>query len=248
LEALRSDLVATAAHQLRTPLTGVYGAVRTLRQQRELSAGTRENLLELIEHETERLRLVTDQLLVSAQLDSNTLRLSLRPVDAVALCRGLLRASRARNATGVELRLDAPTTAVWLEADPDGLRQVLANLLDNAIKYSPHGGVVEVRISADSRFGAIEVADQGIGIPAAEKQRVFEKFYRLDPSMTRGVGGSGLGLYISRELIHQMHGRLTVRSSHGAGSTFSVVLPLAARTGDGHAPPDESKELSLADG
>ena len=114
-----------------------------------------------------------------------------------------------------------------VDADPDRLRQVIANLLDNAIKYSPRGGLVELRVSATDGVGVIEVADHGLGIPVHEQQRIFEKFYRLDPSMTLGIGGSGLGLYISRELVQQMGGRLSVNSSVGAGSTFTVTLPIA---------------------
>jgi two-component system sensor histidine kinase VicK len=138
-------------------------------------------------------------------------------------------------------------TPVWLEADPDRLRQVLANLLDNAIKYSPDGGVIDVRVSANGGFGVIEIADQGIGIPTPEQQRVFDKFYRLDPDMTRGVGGSGLGLHISRELVQQMHGQLTLTSNQGVGSTFSVTLPLATHDGDGSAPAEQNEGYSLAD-
>jgi signal transduction histidine kinase len=117
---------------------------------------------------------------------------------------------------------------VTVDADADRLRQVIANLLDNAIKYSPGGGRVELRISQENGTGVIEVADHGLGIPAHEQQRIFEKFYRLDPSMTRGIGGSGLGLYISRELIEQMGGHLSVSSRVGQGSTFTVTLPLSA--------------------
>jgi len=104
---------------------------------------------------------------------------------------------------------------------------VLANLIDNAIKYSPGGGNIEVRVRRNGATGEIAVADSGLGIPVHEQQRIFEKFYRLDPSMTKGVGGSGLGLYISRELVRQMGGQLTVASRYGSGSTFTVTLPLA---------------------
>jgi signal transduction histidine kinase len=104
---------------------------------------------------------------------------------------------------------------------------VLANLVDNAIKYSTGGGRVEVRIFERSGSGVVEVEDHGLGIPAHEQRRIFEKFYRLDPAMTRGIGGSGLGLYISRELVQLMGGLLTVTSRLGEGSTFTVALPLA---------------------
>ena len=122
--------------------------------------------------------------------------------------------------------MEAPEP-VEVDADGERLRQVVANLLDNAIKYSPGGGRVEVRVGMRGGSGTIEVADQGLGIPAHEQQRIFEKFYRLDPSMTRGIGGSGLGLYISRELVRQMGGEILVKSQLGDGSTFTVLLPLA---------------------
>jgi len=228
LERLRSEFVATAAHELRTPLAAVYGAVRTLRQQeRAIAADVRDQFLLMIEDESERLRLVMDQLLVSAQIDSADLHLHRQQVDAVAMCESLVGSADARKPTGIELAVERPAGPVSLYADPDRLRQVLANLIDNAIKYSPGGGRVEVRVHANGRYGEITVEDEGLGIPAHEQQRIFEKFYRLDPSMTKGVGGSGLGLYISRELVRQMGGTLSVESRYGSGSTFTVSLPLA---------------------
>ena len=228
LERLRTEFVATAAHELRTPLAAVYGAVRTLRQEdRTVPEDVREQFLEMIENESERLRLVMDQLLVSAQIDSSDLHLHRQRVDAVAMCESVVTSAAARKPEGIELEVDRPSEPLSLYADADRLRQVLANLLDNAIKYSPGGGRIEVRLRRNGTTGEIAVADSGLGIPAHEQQRIFEKFYRLDPSMTKGVGGSGLGLYISRELIRQMGGRLTVASRWGAGSTFTVTLPLA---------------------
>jgi len=112
-----------------------------------------------------------------------------------------------------------------LRCDPPRLRQVLVNLVENAIKYSPSGGRIEVRVIDGPDELRIEVRDEGLGIPPSEQARIFEKFYRLDAEMTRGVGGSGLGLYISREIVEQMGGTLSVRSSRGVGSTFSVTLP-----------------------
>ena len=228
LERLRSDFVATAAHELRTPLAAVYGAVRTLRQdEHDLSEEVSEQFLEMIERESERLRLVMDQLLVSAQLDRADLHLHRQPVDAAKLCEGVVGSVRLHKPEAIEIALERTRPQVTVDADPDRLRQVIANLLDNAIKYSPKGGRVELRVSATDGVGVIEVSDHGLGIPVHEQQRIFEKFYRLDPSMTLGIGGSGLGLYISRELVQQMGGRLSVDSRVGAGSTFIVTLPLA---------------------
>jgi signal transduction histidine kinase len=110
--------------------------------------------------------------------------------------------------------------------DDNKLRQVLVNLLDNAIKYSPDGGKVEIRIEQDDLRCGIVVSDEGLGIPISEREKIFEKFYRLDPQQTKGVGGSGLGLYICRELVERMDGQLSVESEPGVGSRFTVSLPV----------------------
>jgi signal transduction histidine kinase len=107
---------------------------------------------------------------------------------------------------------------------------VLVNLLDNAIKYSPNGGAITVSIEPGREVVRISVADEGLGIPPAERERIFEKFYRLDPGLKRGVGGTGLGLYISRQYISQMGGRLWVDPSHGPGATFHIDLPSSSST------------------
>jgi signal transduction histidine kinase len=248
LERLRSEFVATAAHELRTPLAAVYGAVRTLRHRPDpVSPEMTDRFLEMIENESDRLKLVTDQLLASAQIDAADLRLRHQTVDAVGLCESVVSSAELRKPDTIELAVETSSPEMLVDADPDRLRQVIANLIDNAIKYSPSGGRIAVRVHANGRKGAIEIADHGIGIPADEHERIFEKFYRLDPSMTHGVGGSGLGLYISRELVRQMGGELSVASSHGTGSTFSITLPLATRDGDAPAPAERSEGYSLAD-
>ena len=121
------------------------------------------------------------------------------------------------------LRPDVPA----VEADPDKVRQVLTNLVDNAVKYSPDGGDVVVDVSVRGEVVCFAVEDRGLGIPTAELPRIFEKFYRLDPELTRGVGGTGLGLYIARELVRRMNGRVDVESVEGEGSIFRVELPIA---------------------
>jgi two-component system phosphate regulon sensor histidine kinase PhoR len=113
-----------------------------------------------------------------------------------------------------------------VSADESKARQVLVNLIDNAVKYSPAGGRIELRLERLNGYVVIAVADEGLGIPLSEQEHIFEKFYRLDPDMARGIGGTGLGLYICRELAERMGGKVRVTSRPGAGSTFFFELPL----------------------
>jgi signal transduction histidine kinase len=147
--------------------------------------------------------------------------------DPKLLAATVVDAARAHLPETVELRLDAPEKLPAVRADPEQLRQVLTNLVDNAVKYSPDGGPVDVRLEAHDGCLRFSVADRGLGIPETEQRRIFEKFYRLDPQMTRGIGGTGLGLYISRELVRRVDGRIWVESRTGRGSTFHVEIPLA---------------------
>jgi two-component system phosphate regulon sensor histidine kinase PhoR len=230
LERTRADFVATASHELRTPLTSVYGGARTLIAHRDtLERGQQDRLLRMIEQESEHLVQIVDQLLVSAQLDRGGVNLDVSDVDILALCSGVVESARLRNGGRNMVMLQMPTAMAPLRCDEALLRQVLVNLVENGIKYSPEGGRVDLLVSEDPGWVRLEVVDEGMGIPAAELERIFEKFYRLDAAMSRGVGGSGLGLYISREIVMQMGGTLAVRSTPGEGSTFTVVLPRRPR-------------------
>jgi signal transduction histidine kinase len=226
LERARADFVTTASHELRTPLTAVYGSVRTLISREDaLDESQRARLLRMIEQESEHLAQIVDQLLVTAQIDRGRLRMEERDCDITELCTSVIEAAEARKPESIQLGLVAPPSTPPLKCDPPKLKQVLVNLVENAIKYSPEGGRIEVRIADTPDRLRIDVQDEGLGIPPSEQARIFEKFYRLDAEMTRGVGGSGLGLYISREIVEQMGGLLSVRSRRGAGSTFTVTLP-----------------------
>jgi signal transduction histidine kinase len=228
LERARADFVTTASHELRTPLTAVYGSVRTLiEREHDLDPATSRRLLKMIEQESDHLAQIVDQLLVTAQIDRGGLRLEQRECDVRAICASVVEAAEARKPDTIQIALVAPPAPISIQCDPPRLRQVLVNLVENAIKYSPEGGRVEVRIADSPDRLRIEVRDEGLGIPPSEQSRIFEKFYRLDADMTRGVGGSGLGLYISHEIVEQMGGLLSVRSRRGAGSTFMVTLPRA---------------------
>jgi two-component system phosphate regulon sensor histidine kinase PhoR len=226
LERARADFVATASHELRTPLTAVYGGARTLQSRAdELSPGQRARLVELIADEAAHLTSIVDQLLVSARLDRGTLRIEEEPCDIASVCSSVVESARVRAPTGVTIVLELPSALEPLRCDEALIRQVLVNLVDNAVKYSVGGGVVVVQVRDETASVRIDVIDRGLGIPSAELERIFDKFYRLDAEMTRGIGGSGLGLYISREIVTQLGGTLSVKSQLGRGSTFTVTLP-----------------------
>jgi PAS domain S-box-containing protein len=228
LERTRSDFLATASHELRTPLAAVYGAVRTFRRpDRPSEPELDERLLTMIEQESERLAGIIDQILVSAKLDRGDLHLSRQTCNLRDLCESVLASAGIRASSTHTLALDAPAT-VSIECDPARLQQVLANLVDNALKYSPEGGRIELRVRPSGETVAIEVADEGIGISPEAQARVFDKFFRVDPEMTSGIGGSGLGLYISQEIARIMGGTITLHSRRGGGSTFTLALPVAA--------------------
>jgi PAS domain S-box-containing protein len=228
LERTRSDFVSTASHELRTPLSAVLGAVKTLRRDDvAFEPEQREMLMNMIDSEAERLSGIVGQILLTGQLDAGRLRLEHERFDPVELTKSVVDSAELHLPSGIELRVQAEENVPPVSGDANQLRQVLSNLVDNAIKYSPQGGDVELRLNRNGQFARIEVADCGLGIPHDEQERIFEKFYRLDPALTRGVNGTGLGLYISKELVERMNGRISVDSEPGRGSTFVVEVPLA---------------------
>ena len=225
LEKTRSDFVATASHELRTPLAAVYGAVRTLRRDDvQLSDHDQGQFLEMIESEATRLTRIVDQILLAGQLDAGAVELEVTECDPAEIAARVIDSASMHVPDDVSLAVDGDG-APRILCDENKLRQVLVNLVDNAVKYSPDGGRVEIRLRGEDGRCLIDVVDEGLGIPADESERIFEKFYRLDPQQTHGVGGSGLGLYICRELVERMSGRLNVESKPGEGSRFTVELP-----------------------
>ena len=225
LEKTRTEFVTTASHELRTPLAAVYGAIRTLRRPDiELAPEDEATFLEIIEAEAVRLAQIVDQILVAGQLDADAIHFEFGQCDPAEIALGVVESAALHIPDGISLHV-TPESACEIICDENRLRQVLVNLVDNAIKYSPEGGDVEIRFEAQNGECLIEVVDKGLGIPSSERERIFEKFYRLDPEQRRGVGGSGLGLYICRELVERMNGRIEVESEPGRGSRFTVVLP-----------------------
>jgi two-component system phosphate regulon sensor histidine kinase PhoR len=233
LEELKADFIATASHELRTPLAAVYGAAQTLlRHDFALDEAGRDRFVSLIAEESERLGRIVNEILLANQLDAGRVDLGSEPFDAAELVDRVVDAARVHAPPGITLERDAPDNLPAVAADRDKVRQVLVNLIENAIKYSPDGGRVRVGVEPGQASGdetlIFYVKDEGLGIPAEEQARIFEKFYRLDPHMTRGVGGTGLGLYICSELVSRMGGQIWVESTEGQGSTFLLELPAEA--------------------
>jgi signal transduction histidine kinase len=228
LEEARADFVATVSHELRTPLASIHGAARTLRSRDDdLHEGTRRELLEIVVEQSERLAHLVDQVLLANQLSSKSAHVERRSFDALNVTRDAVEGLRPGFPPEIQLDLHLPPSLPRVLGDPERVRQVIVNLVENAAKYSPGGGRIDVMVTAEGDVVKFAVRDEGLGIPHNEQARVFEKFYRLDAGMRRGVGGSGLGLFIARELVELMGGRMWVRSQPGVGSTFSFELPLA---------------------
>ena len=227
LEEEKSDFVATISHELRTPMAAVYGAAETLMQRgADLTPEQNRQLVAMIAAQASRLSQITEEVLLTNQLDRGDLPLERKRVDVAEVVRRTVAAMESQLPEPVVLDLDLPPDVAAASGDADRIQQVMVNLLDNAVKY----GATPVRVRVESANGRVRicVADSGPGITRADQERIFEKFYRADPQHTRAPGGTGLGLYISRELVQRMGGSLDVTSEPGAGATFIVELPRAS--------------------
>jgi len=228
VERMKAEFVSTVSHELRTPVAAVYGAAQTLRREDvRIEDRQRRGLLDVIASEGMRLARIVDDILLASRLDGGTMNLHIASQDPARIVEPVLEAARTYAPDEIRLSLELPADLPPIAVDADKLRQVLTNLVDNAIKYSPDGGRVAVRVARDGGRLRFSVADDGLGIPPSEQTRIWEKFYRLDPNLTRGVGGTGLGLYICNELVTRMRGRICVESDGRSGSTFHVDVPLA---------------------
>lgn len=227
LDQLRNDFVSTVSHELRTPLTGIKGFTDTLLNYWErMDDGRRVEMVRRINASSSRLeRLVHDLLFVSG-IESGVLPVRRGVVELHPLIEGAVQEVEAKY-RGQEIQARAAAPPLTVLADPHRLQQVLVNLLDNAVKYSPEGRPIRVRWRRAGRAARISVADLGAGINPADYVRLFTRFGKLDRTPRPGQGGTGLGLYISKSLIETMGGRIDVCSRLGWGSVFTVTVPLA---------------------
>ena len=225
LSQARTDFVTVASHELRTPVTAVHGAARSLRRT-DLSDAQRATLLGVIDTESERLATLVEDILLADSLDREQVAVRTEHVDVAELVDKLVAARHAHAIDQREIAVTAPAPGTLsIETDGQKLQQVLDNLLDNAIKYSPASEPVQVVVTGTPTGVRFEVSDRGAGVPLDESEHIFEKFHRLDPEQTQGAGGSGLGLFIAKRLTEQLGGRIGLERSGASGTTFFVELP-----------------------
>jgi two-component system phosphate regulon sensor histidine kinase PhoR len=226
LEKVRRDFVANVSHELRTPVTVIKGYAETLLAG-EITADTEraQRFVGIIHDHAERLANLIGDLLSISEIESGELSLDLAPLrlEVVALRAASLLEQQAR-AKGISVDISGLDTAPSVLADHDRIEQVLVNLLDNAIKYTPDNGAVTISARDERDKVLVAVTDTGIGIPPRELPRLFERFYRVDKGRSRDEGGTGLGLSIVKHIVQLHGGTATVESTPGKGSTFSFTL------------------------
>lgn len=242
----QQQLIADVSHDLRTPLTTVQGNIELLQRMASASqAGkppppevldTVPEILAEVEDETTRMSAMISDLLLLAQADSGALKVHRKPVEMDTLLLDVYRqtvrmAERRQGAGKIEVRLGSEDQALAL-GDRERLRQLLLNLVDNAIKYTPNGGVITLALEKRGSWVAVSVKDTGIGISPEDQERIFDRFYRADKARGRQMGGSGLGLSIVKWIAEAHGGRVTVESEPGKGSTFTLWLPAEKRIED----------------
>jgi signal transduction histidine kinase len=228
LDRLKDDFVATVSHELRTPLTSMMGFLEMIREGEagELNE-EQQRFLAIVYRSSERLQRLVGDLLFVARLDASGLQLQFADVDAAAVVEEILESSSAlARSRDLDLRGEI-TAAATVRADRERLGQLVSNLVSNAIKFTPAGGTVTARVRQDGDDVLIEVEDTGIGIPAGEHDRLFQRFFRSSTATEQAIPGTGLGLVISKAIAEAHGGGISVRSEVGAGTCFCVRLPRA---------------------
>jgi len=233
VDQMKSAFVSTVSHQLRAPLTTIYGFAETLLRRDVLfGEAERETFLGYISSEAQRLTSIVDTLLDVARLEAGDLHVEVAPTDLRGVVSEVVSSVQQDAAVnGHHFVLHLPEEPLAASADPEKLGQILTNLLDNAVKFSPDGGTVTVEAHRRRDRVEVRVVDEGQGIPEGEREHIFSKFHRSETSS--GPGGAGLGLFIARGLVTAMGGRIWVDSAEGGGSSFAFDLPLAEATDGG---------------
>jgi two-component system, OmpR family, phosphate regulon sensor histidine kinase PhoR len=229
LERVRRDFVANVSHEFKTPLTAIQGFAETLLSGALDDKANRKRFVEIIREHARRLARLTDDLLKLSRIEAGRLELEIRPVRVEALVSGCVETTRLNaQARGLEIHVDLQKDAPAVRGDGAQLGEVLQNLLDNAVQYTPAGGKIEVKARSNGQGVTFTVTDTGIGIPESDLERIFERFYRVDAARSREAGGTGLGLAIARHIVEAHGGRIWVESAIGQGSRFHFSIPSAS--------------------
>jgi two-component system phosphate regulon sensor histidine kinase PhoR len=228
LETVRQEFVTNASHELKTPLTVIQGYVETLTDEGFKNEKKRSDYLKTIAANVRRLALLIEDMLKLSQLESSRVEIELLAIDMATVCEQQVERLREKAALKrIELRLNFDEQAkLVIQGDRRGAGEIVSNLVDNAIKYSPIGSAVEIRLQRILREIVLTVTDSGPGIAPQELPRIFERFYRVDKGRGHDVGGTGLGLAIVKHWVQRMRGRIEVESEIGRGSTFATYLPV----------------------
>lgn len=224
-ENMRKDFVANVSHELKTPLTSISGFAETLKLNENIDKETRNRFLTIIDGEANRLRRLIEDILTLSFIE-NDKKEEKEAINLYSVYRRvedmLMISARTKN---ISLNCNADET-IKIAANADYVKQVILNLVDNAIKYTPENGDVNVKIFADKDDAVIKVSDTGMGIPKEDQARIFERFYRVDKARSREIGGTGLGLAITKHIAMNLGGTISVESELEKGSTFTVRIPM----------------------
>jgi signal transduction histidine kinase len=235
LNQLKDDFVAMVSHELRTPLTSIQGSVKTLIQLgRDLDEEQRLSFLEAVDRQSDRLRRLIERLLVVARLEADAERVSFAPVPLRTLCEYVVFELRPTAGTH-SFQFDFDPELVEVETDEGKVHQILSNLAENAVKYSRSDSRITIRCRVEPDAVLLVVEDQGPGIPEEARDRIFDRFYQVDQSKTRNVGGTGLGLYICRKLAEAIGGTLALDPLYDDGCRFMLRIPRRS-VKHGHGP------------
>jgi two-component system phosphate regulon sensor histidine kinase PhoR len=228
LERIRRDFVANVSHEFKTPLTAIQGFAETLLGGALEDEVNNRRFVTIIRDHSQRLARLTDDLLTLSRIEAGKMEFEFQPIPIADLVAPCVETSRLQaDAKQLSVEMDNPLDLPPIRADLSRLRQVLQNLLDNAVQYTPPGGHIRVTAEVKDQRAIVTVADTGIGIPQSDQERIFERFYRVDAARSREAGGTGLGLAIAKHIVEAHGGRLWVESTIGQGSLFHFSVPVA---------------------
>jgi len=224
----KTGFVSNVSHELKTPLTTIRMYAELLGENRVRDPEKRMNYLDVIVHESQRLTRLVNNVLDFGRLEGASRRFDIGSVDLVDFIRGIIETQQVcRDRTDFPITLKTTCESCLVAAEADALEQIILNILDNAVKYAGAGDGVVLRIYTEDDSARLEILDRGPGIPHNHRRKIFDKFHRVDDSLTSGKAGSGLGLSIAKGLAEGMNAQLGYRDREGGGSAFQIILPLA---------------------